>query len=99
MYDELRKKLRRIRWNKNISNHKRWTQSRSAVDDFYSNNTFSADILYNRWTTLKRKSETFKLIAIPVYITLVFGIFITLGINAISMLLKNRAQFLIENCQ
>lgn len=34
--------------------------------------------------------------AIPVYITLVFGIFITLGINAMSMLLNNRTQFLIE---
>lgn len=96
MYDEFERKLRGIRWKNNISNHTRWTESRSAVDDFYSKNTFSADILYNRLTTLKRKSETFKLIAIPVYITLLFGIFITLGINAISMLLDNRAQFLIE---
>lgn len=96
MYDEFKKKLRRIRWNRTISNYKRWTEFKSAVDDFYSNNTFSADLLYNRLITLKRKSETFKLIVIPIYITLVFGIFITLGINTISMLLNNRTQFLIE---
>lgn len=96
MYDELNKKLRKIRWSRNISNYKKRTESRSAIDDFYSNNTFSSEILYKRLTTLKEKSETFKLIVIPVYITLVFGLFITLGLNAISVLFNNRSQFLIE---
>ena len=96
MYNEFEKELRGIRRKRNISNYQRWTESRGAVDKFYSKNAFGADILYDRLTMLKRKCETFKLIGIPIYITLVFGIFITLGINTISMLLANRSQFLVE---
>lgn len=96
MYKELERELRKIRFRRKISNYQRWNESVFAVDEFYSKGNFNVDILYDRIVTLKRKSETCKLIAIPVYITLVFGIFVTLGINTISSLLAKINQFQIE---
>lgn len=93
MYKELKRKLRKIRYKGKISNYERWNETKFTIDEFYSIGNFDLDILYNRIVTLKRKSETLKLIVIPVYISIVFGIFVTLGINVISFLWTNLKKF------
>jgi hypothetical protein len=96
MYRELKRELKAIRQKRGVSNYIKWNESRASVDEFYRKNTFGADSLYDRLTTLRERSETFKSITIPVYITLVFGIFVAVGFNVAVTILKTKNEFLVN---
>lgn len=94
MYIKLKKELKVIRKKRGISKYIRWCESRKVVDEFYRNIAFSADTLYDRSTTLKRNIEGYKLIGIPIYIALVFGVFVTMGFKAVDDMIKMGSDFL-----
>ncbi len=56
----------------------------------------ACESLYNRIVKLKRRVEAFKLIVIPIFITIIFGVLVTYGFEQIGEARNVREEFLIN---
>lgn len=97
LYKKLDKDLNGIRREKNILNYNIWSKSKSVIDEFYDKDTISSDILYSRLMYLKRNSEEFKVIKLPSYMSIIFGVFVTISINAVTTLFDDLKEFLVKS--
>lgn len=105
LFNELDQSLKKIRKEKNRSAYIREVKSRAAISAFYNKHiiyenaldkVIACESLYNRIVKLKRRVEAFKLIVIPIFITIIFGVLITYGFEQIGEARNVREEFLIN---
>jgi hypothetical protein len=96
MYEELDSRLKEIKKGKKniISRYSKLLDSKKAIDDYYSENDIVADELYERLISLRNKKEWHQTIILSIYITVVFGFFVTVMSEVIDCLKSQRLQFL-----
>lgn len=94
IYKELKKYIQQVKNNKEFSNYEKWCKSRAYIDDFYSKDILSDSIIYERYMNLKKKTDIFKNINIPILITVVFGISTTWSISVFSFIKNNFMNFM-----
>lgn len=82
--NELTRELKRIKKENRRAPFQRWCKSKQAVDQHYNKTELSAEQLYRRSAQLKQDMETYKLVTIPVIITLIFGIYVSVSLGIIS---------------
>lgn len=96
IFYKLRKDLKKIRNNSHISNYERWTKSRDIIDQFYNKNSVDLESLYDRMLGLKKRKERNSLITIPIFISVVFGVFVTIGFDVIKNYFTMWKEFLAQ---
>lgn len=92
----LEKNLKQIQNNSKVSYYERWTKSKGTIDQFYDKNGVTSDDLYVRLLGLKKKKERNALITIPVFITVFFGVFVTLGLDVMKNYFAMWKDFLVQ---
>lgn len=94
-YKKLDKDLENIRKSKD-KKYKKWVNARKTIDNFYFENTYTLDSIYNRYIHLENNLTIFHNLKIPVLISISFGVFISFSTEVIKGLYNILHNFIID---